>query len=69
MIEFNQLNSEQQNVILKNAMDWFKVHKEHIYKVIKPETPKIAPSGSDLYRPELWKDIHWKWFLDNSFLL
>lgn len=22
-----------------------------------------SPSGSDLYRPELWKELHWKWFM------
>lgn len=22
----------------------------------------IAPSGSDIYKPELWKGIHWLWF-------
>lgn len=69
MIQYNQLNEEEQNKIRENAMNWFKEHKKHVYSLVDETKDKVAPSGSDLYHPELWKGIHWRWFLDNSFLL
>ena len=69
MIEFKQLNNEEQQKVREKAMEWFQDHKSHVYSLIEKDTPKVAPSGSDMYKPELWKGIHWKWFLDNSFLL
>ncbi len=69
MIKFEQLSQKEQEVVKSQAMAFFNPRKKEIYKGITKETPKIAPSGSDLFHPELWKTIHWKWFLDNSFLL
>lgn len=69
MIKYEQLNKQEQSLIQKEALVFFNTHKSKIYKQITPLTEKIAPSGSDLYHPELWKTTHWKWFLDNNFLL
>lgn len=38
-------------------------HREHINNLIKNETKSYPPSGSDCFRPELWKAAHWRWFL------
>lgn len=69
MIEYSQLNKEEQDKIQKQGKEWFQEHKSHVYSLIEKETAKVAPSGSDMFRPELWKPMHWKWFLDNNFLL
>ena len=38
-------------------------HSIHVLTVIN-NGPKyiVPPSGVDLFRPELWKAIHWRWF-------
>jgi len=69
MIEYNQLTEDYQEKVRKNAFEWYLQHKKHIYSLIKKDTNKIPPRGSDLFHPELWKEIHWKWFLDNNWLL
>lgn len=69
MIQYGQLNCQEQLEIRKNAMNYLNKHKTKIYKNISEQTEKISPTGNDLFSPELWKSSHWKWFLDNSFLL
>ena len=69
MVKFEQLNEQEQTKVREEAMKFFQPRKNQIYKNLEKDTPKVAPSGSDLFHPELWKSIHWKWFLDNSFLL
>ena len=69
MIQFSQLNSEEQMKIMNKALTYYKDHKSSIYSSIKDQKEKVAPTGSDLYSPELWKPSHWVWFLDNNLLL
>jgi hypothetical protein len=50
---------------LERGDKWFAEHRDHVFKVLAErgkESPTIMPSGSDLGRPELWKDIHWAWY-------
>lgn len=67
MIQYHQLNHDDKEQIQQLAFNYFALHKTHIYSLIKKDTNKIPPCGSDLFHPELWKEIHWKWFLDNQF--
>lgn len=48
---------------LYTAARWFVLHHRHVAKLLEEEGPAVAPSGSDIGRPELWKAIHWRWFL------
>lgn len=48
---------------LANARDWYEDHEAHIKKLVKGSSVIMEPMGSDVGRPELWKDIHWRWFL------
>ena len=69
MIKFSQLNKDEQSKILSDGMKYFVKNKSTVRKSVDKNTEKSAPTGSDLYHPELWKPSHWKWFLDNNFLL
>jgi len=47
----------------RKARDWYVDHRQHVNKMLANHGPQIEPSGSDASRPELWKDIHWRWFM------
>jgi hypothetical protein len=53
---------------IARACEWHSVHIEHIrkMKLERTEIPAFPPSGSDILRPELWMDSHWKWFLTSE---
>lgn len=48
----------------ERAIEWAGNHPEHVYGLLDSAETKapIEPTGSDISHPELWKDIHWKWF-------
>lgn len=52
---------EQQNASVK-ANNWAHQHSEHVNKLLATVTSGYEPSGSDCFRPELWKAAHWYWF-------
>ena len=64
MKQFNSLQPKEQQDILNKALEFYKKHKEHVSKILDKEH-NVAPSGSDLNHPELWKGCHWSWFLSN----
>lgn len=50
---------------LNKGEAWLADHKEHVQRITFSRTSSkqvVQPSGEDLRRPELWKDIHWNWF-------
>jgi hypothetical protein len=47
---------------MKAAWRWFKANRNHATQLIANAKHSIEPSGSDRARPQLWKDIHWRWF-------
>ena len=47
------------------AREWFARHMRHVHKLVKDHGPSVEPTGSDVSRPELWKAIHWRWFIMN----
>lgn len=62
MIEYNGLSVEERKRVYNNAFTWLHDHADHVYNLFDKDTPAVAPSGSDLFRPELWKGIHWQWY-------
>lgn len=48
------------------AETWYQNHKEHVEKLIKNSDVNfpVRPSLEDMERPELWKGMHWIWFLE-----
>lgn len=60
----------QQSAALALGTAWYAEHKAHVDKMMAGprwnKLPAVAPSGGDKLRPELWKDIHWKWWVSLS---
>ena len=65
MTEWKDLHDQEQRVIVANAAKFYHRHKRHVNELMSDRVPSIAPSGSDLNHPELWKPIHWNWFMDH----
>lgn len=61
--EFKDLTDEERKVVFNKAFTFLHDHSDHIYTLFNKLTPMIAPSGTDLWHPELWKGIHWNWFI------
>lgn len=40
-------------------------HREHVKALIRAAEYSYPPSGSDRFKPELWKEAHWKWYSKN----
>lgn len=64
MLEFKDLTPKQIVTLEAVGYEWLGQHERHVWSMIRKDTPNVAPSGSDMFKPELWKDIHWKWFLN-----
>lgn len=41
---------------------WYAQHGAHVDRLATEFGPVYEPTGSDAYRPELWKPAHWRWF-------
>lgn len=62
MTEWHELSREDKDKVLETAAKWCNDHTEHVNTLIDSAKEAIPPSGSDLFRPELWKGIHWLWY-------
>lgn len=62
MQEYRDTNPEERTRIHAKAKNWFSCHEKHVKTLIKESSFAVCPSGSDMYKPELWKSIHWNWF-------
>lgn len=47
----------------ERARTWYREHRMHVNKMLSTPGTRVEPTGSDAIRPELWKDIHWRWFM------
>lgn len=55
-----------EDILVTRAQLWYKAHKQHIDNYVKDEKLSIPPTEPyDKRQPEVWKPIHWKWFLNN----
>ena len=62
--QFSDLNPSQVSAVKAQSTKWYERNKAHVDSLILESKESVAPSGSDLFRPELWKAIHWRWFLE-----
>ena len=62
MITWYELDDLEKARVSVRAEAWYKEHKSHVNQLIEESSGSYSPSGSDLYRPELWKSAHWRWF-------
>jgi len=68
VIEFKNLSDEEKKQVIDRATSWYREHLHHVIKLVKGQLVAYSPSGSDLFRPELWKSAHWKWFTETYIL-
>lgn len=52
---------EREYAALEKAFEYFCAHPEHIENMMNEVANSVEPTGSDFFRPELWKGIHWCW--------
>lgn len=45
------------------ARIWYKRHRRHVNDMLREHGPEGEPTGSDAGRPDLWKPMHWRWFM------
>jgi len=64
----NKIDEDTRQALL-NGQAWYNAHREHVRGILESrilvrntKANAIKPSGSDLHRPELWLDFHWRWF-------
>lgn len=62
MKEYSDLTKEEQLEVYNKAFAFLHDHADHVHSLYDKKTPGVAPSGSDMFHPELWKGIHWVWF-------
>lgn len=62
MKNYDDLSAEEQKDLYNKAHSFLHDHSDHVHNLFDKKTPSVAPSGSDMFHPELWKGIHWVWF-------
>lgn len=65
MIQYQDTDADERREIFDKAWTFRHDHADHVANLIKHTEVAVAPSGSDLFKPELWKAIHWNWFIKN----
>lgn len=63
MKEYEDLNLHEKTEVYNKAFTWLHDHSDYVHRLFDKKTPQVPPSGSDMFHPELWKSIHWAWFL------
>ena len=63
---FSEFSVEDQMQFLIIAKHWYAAHKEHVDQLVSHTRDYFPPSGSDCYKPELWKSGSWKWFIEEK---
>lgn len=48
---------------LDRAEEWYSAHEDHVFKLMSETDIWVEPSLEDLVHPELWKSIHWNWYI------
>lgn len=65
--KFEQLTETEQGQVVEKGLAWYGKHKQHVTALMKYATDTdckpYAPSGSDMFHPELFKPAHWSWFI------
>lgn len=47
----------------RKAREWYTAHRLHVNTMLRDRGPQVEPTGSDADRPDLWKPMHWRWFM------
>lgn len=60
-----ELTPEERIRVELKAARFYKAHPNHVDTLRHASDLSYPPSGSDLFRPELWKPGHWVWAFEN----
>ncbi len=47
----------------ERARQWYRAHRKHVNILLSANGPEAEPTGSDAGQPDLWKPMHWRWFM------
>ncbi len=61
MKPITEFEPELQAELIAKARNWRNQHLDHVTDLVSVADAEYPPSGSDAFRPELWKGAHWKW--------
>ena len=50
------------------ARAWYSAHRLHVNAMLNEHGPQVEPSSEDAGNPELWKPMHWRWFMVSEVL-
>lgn len=66
MTEYKDLTLLEKMEVVAKAHKFIKIYQDHFVKSVaaSKDDNAVAPSGSDLFNPALWKPCHWKWYLN-----
>ena len=63
MIKITDLSYEERLEVEHLGNQFYARHTNHVDSIRKAKGElSVAPSGSDIFHPDLWKAIHWNWF-------
>lgn len=64
MVEYKDLSEDEQLVVADKAEAFYRIHEKYVDLLVEQAKryKGVPPSGSDIFNPEVWKDIHWKWY-------
>lgn len=67
MKKIKDLTSEEIFDLYNKAFTFRHDHADHVSSLLESarKNNAVAPSGSEIFHPELWKSMHWKWFTEN----
>jgi hypothetical protein len=63
MKNYQDLNIQERLDLYNKAFTFLHDHADPIRRLFDKKTIGIAPSGRDMFHPELWKGTHWVWFM------
>lgn len=61
MVQFFELSVRDKARALGAAREWRDAHRAHVDALSADGILVYPPSGSDIFKPELWKPPMWRW--------
>jgi hypothetical protein len=65
---WERASKAEQAAIQTAGKEFLSAYTDHVRAITKESHFTVPPTGSDLFRPELWKGMHWRWFLETCSL-
>ena len=49
-----------------SPQEWWDKYGKSKYQNFSLDGTSVKPTGSDLHKPQLWKQSHWRWYFANE---